>query len=204
MTTVPGELHYSSHAHHDKKDLTHSHRRGPQIPDFRFEYSYLRSVRPYVHVERLEPTRSPAADEKGENVTSSDREAAVLREIIDINWGRLLWITTRDQLLSPFAQGAVWCVSLQRAVHGVRVAAVLPICVQGRSVTPLEVALVWSGAARPRVVGAWWHIRPKAQNRGSWSELVAELGVQRNDAKHAPRYYRPESEPGIVVCCWLA
>lgn len=154
MTTVPGELHYSSRAHHEKKDLTYSHRRGPQIPDFRFEYSYLRSIRPYVHVERLEPTRSPAEDGKGESGAGSDRETAVLREIIEINWGRLLWITMRDQLLSPFAQGAVWCVLLPRVLRAWRTCLRRAYRYVYRGVVLHHLKLLWSGPGQR--VRAWW------------------------------------------------
>ena len=36
-------------------------------------------------------------------------------EVVHVQWGRILWITTRDQILSPLLQGALWCVSLARA-----------------------------------------------------------------------------------------
>ncbi|KAH9478617.1 hypothetical protein JR316_0009074 [Psilocybe cubensis] len=43
---------HHQHAHHH--DHTRSPRaRLPVIPDLRFEYSYMRSIQPYVHVERL-------------------------------------------------------------------------------------------------------------------------------------------------------
>ena len=98
----------------------------PPIPDLRFEYSYLRSVRPLVHVERVHSQSSPGVDEKGKGVVldiSKPPTAATItpQERITIQWIRLIWITTRDQVLSPFLQGALWCVSaLAPTLHGTR------------------------------------------------------------------------------------
>ena len=98
-------------------------RRIPPLPDLRFEYSYLRGVSQYVHIER--PQSSGAANEKGkEKAIEDDDEAgteaegaevsvshsASAREVVRVQWGRVLWITTRDQVISPLLQGAVWCV----------------------------------------------------------------------------------------------
>ena len=87
----------------------------------RFKYSYLRGVRQYVQLER------PAASEKGkekavdvdggeeqEGEEERGQEEGLLslgtREIVQVQWGRILWITTRDQVISPLLQGALWCV----------------------------------------------------------------------------------------------
>jgi hypothetical protein len=32
------------------------------------------------------------------------------REIIHLQWQKILWVTLRDQVISPFLQGALWCV----------------------------------------------------------------------------------------------
>lgn len=108
MTTIPRDTHYPLHDYLEKRDSQPPRRHVPAIPDFRFEWSYLRSVRPCVQVERLDPA-SHSTDEKGKGVLRLD-EPMLPQERIRVQWGRLLWVTTRDQVLSPFAQGAAWCV----------------------------------------------------------------------------------------------
>jgi len=82
-------------------------RRIPPLPDLRFESSYLRSIRAYVHVERLKAERR---DEKGKGIATGDETSEGLREVVTVQWGKVVWVTTRDQILSPLLQGAVWGV----------------------------------------------------------------------------------------------
>lgn len=77
------------------------------VPDLRFEHSYVRSIAPYVRVERPVPT-STFVDTKGK--AREDADAVMAHEEISVQWKRLLWVTCRDQVLSPFVQGAVWYV----------------------------------------------------------------------------------------------
>ena len=56
------------------------------IPDLRFEKSYTRTIEKYVHVK-------PG--------TGKDEE-------VEIAWKQVLWITIKDQCISPLIQGAVW------------------------------------------------------------------------------------------------
>ena len=95
-------------------------RRVPPVPDLRFEYSYTRSVAQYVHVDTVPTPTSISGKGKekagggGEDGPGSeDRALAEHRgagEVVRVEWGRVLWITTRDQVLSPLLQGALWCV----------------------------------------------------------------------------------------------
>ena len=88
-------------------------RRMPPVPDLRFEYSYLRSVSQYVHLEQRSASGKGKAKEKEEAEGEGENEdEAVLAgsEVVRVEWGRVLWITTRDQLISPLLQGALWCV----------------------------------------------------------------------------------------------
>ena len=117
----------------DQPHLPHPPRL-PAIPDLRFEYSYLRSIRPYVSVERISSvpeSRSTMnielAEEHGyvslgaegkEKEMSEEDEHTVFepyptsvagpREIIHIQWQKIAWVTVRDQVISPFLQGALW------------------------------------------------------------------------------------------------
>ena len=82
-------------------------RRVPAVPDLRFEQSYLSSIRPFVHVERsFGETAAEDAKGKGKGVDVPG-DVQVSTEVITIRWGRVAWITTRDQIISPLLQGAV-------------------------------------------------------------------------------------------------
>ncbi|KAG5642358.1 hypothetical protein DXG03_002955 [Asterophora parasitica] len=94
--------HYATHiAVHDeppRKALP------PVIPDLRFEHSYLRSIQRYVL--RQPSTIGELTEKNGQRPHSSSSNAS--SQIVDIKWGRVVWITTRDQVISPFLQGALW------------------------------------------------------------------------------------------------
>ena len=106
---------------------THPHSRLPVIPDLRFEYSYLRSVRPFVRIERstsasvLTDTQpiDPAHEYERINIPGDQKETEEddktlfptpipASEIIHVQWGNVIWITVRDQVISPLLQGALW------------------------------------------------------------------------------------------------
>lgn len=63
------------------------------IPDLRFERSYLKSIAPYVRTRRVSDGAAGGSE---------------VREVVDIKWNKVLWITVRDQLVSPLLQGAIW------------------------------------------------------------------------------------------------
>ncbi|KAI0366787.1 hypothetical protein BV20DRAFT_619776 [Pilatotrama ljubarskyi] len=97
-------------------------RRIPPVPDMRFEYSYVRSVAPYVHLEVAPPAEpSVIASEKGKEkavegadageVSVPARSSSRAVEVARVEWGRIFWITTRDQVISPLVQGALWGVA---------------------------------------------------------------------------------------------
>lgn len=72
-------------ARHDR-EREHARPRGPPIPDLRFEPTYMRKVGQHVRIER--------------------KEGGL--EVVHVEWGKVLWITTKDQILAPMLQGAVW------------------------------------------------------------------------------------------------
>ncbi|KAI8969789.1 hypothetical protein BD414DRAFT_502658 [Trametes punicea] len=92
-------------------------RRIPPVPDLRFEYSYVRSVAPYVHVERTTPEVVPVEhNEKGKAKALSEAEVTTnapsrATEVVRVDWDRILWVTMRDQVISPLVQGALWGVA---------------------------------------------------------------------------------------------
>lgn len=73
------------------------------VPDLRFEQSYMRSVKPYIHLEPR-PEGHPSHAVKLDVIPVVDSE----RQIARLEWGQLIWVTTRDQVISPFLQGALW------------------------------------------------------------------------------------------------
>ncbi|KAK7462832.1 hypothetical protein VKT23_007409 [Stygiomarasmius scandens] len=116
--------------HHSHSTKFHRPRRPslPPIPDLRYEYSYLRGVRRYIHVEKnlgpSHPSHSHVSSEDAEtedlyeksrqrektDVIAVGRSPAGPSEIITVQWAPLLWVTVRDQVLSPLVQGCVWAV----------------------------------------------------------------------------------------------
>ncbi|EAU89382.1 hypothetical protein CC1G_11078 [Coprinopsis cinerea okayama7 len=96
------------------------------IPDLRFEYSYVRSIQRYVKLTRT-ITPVPPSKEGGEDdeasyekveLVESEQElspaastALVPVETIEVEWKKVLWTTARDQLISPFLQGALWAIA---------------------------------------------------------------------------------------------
>lgn len=78
----------------------------PLIPDMRFEYHYLKNIQPFVRITRVERKVQDTHEVEGMMVV--DEESS--REIIEIDWRRVLWVTLRDQVISPLVQGTLWCV----------------------------------------------------------------------------------------------
>ncbi|KAI0731075.1 hypothetical protein C8Q76DRAFT_793173 [Earliella scabrosa] len=115
LQTLDDMIHASEEAEDKFRRIT-ERRRIPPVPDLRFEYSYLRGVSQYVRLERVPAKvgekgkeKAVAGDEGGEG---AEVDLAVgAGEVVHVQWGRLLWITTRDQVISPLLQGALWGVA---------------------------------------------------------------------------------------------
>lgn len=81
-------------------DLTHG---TIPLPDLRFEKTYTKSIRPYVHLDSPASRADSSLDQARATLLASGAEG----EVITIEWGKVIWITLRDQVISPFLQGAV-------------------------------------------------------------------------------------------------
>jgi len=102
------------------------------VPDLRFEQSYLKSIARYIHRIDHDETEnelpqagtssehSRRGDEevKGEKEEAVERGALVSRidepgsrDVYRIEWGRVGYITVRDQVIMPLLQGLVWGVA---------------------------------------------------------------------------------------------
>ncbi|KIP04360.1 hypothetical protein PHLGIDRAFT_19990 [Phlebiopsis gigantea 11061_1 CR5-6] len=94
------ESHHHSSRHHD---LAQPRRSATlPIPDLRFEYTYLKNIRPHVRIERCEVEAAAAHEKSGVSDTASSRE------VVQVAWGKVLWITTKEQVISPLVQGILW------------------------------------------------------------------------------------------------
>ena len=92
-----------SERHRDEDPSDHGRRRlRPPIPDMRFEHIYIRSVRPYIHIEDASNV-APGSDLKAAGSAGSG-------ELVRVQWGHVLLVTLRDQIFSPLVQGILWCV----------------------------------------------------------------------------------------------
>ncbi|KAG6815821.1 hypothetical protein H0H87_011120, partial [Tephrocybe sp. NHM501043] len=107
-TQPPFVLHHPKHQHpgYHQRDEAHPHQAQlPAIPDLRFEHSYLRSIQRFITVRRgtitLNIRRNEVEDEKQAQSLSTGTE------VVDIQWSKVAWITTRDQIISPLLQGAL-------------------------------------------------------------------------------------------------
>ncbi|RDB27938.1 hypothetical protein Hypma_002161 [Hypsizygus marmoreus] len=130
----PGILHHPKHHHDDSEHaVPHPHHTTlPIIPDLRFEQSYLRSIQPYVKIQRTstaggantsqehDENRPGLLHESGyEHVSAAEIkqqpqtsiQSAISSEVIHVQWGRVAWVTTRDQVISPLLQGALWAIA---------------------------------------------------------------------------------------------
>lgn len=121
------------HLHHRHQHQTQHKSKLPVIPDLRFEYSYLRSIRPYVHVETLGNDDSVSSRQRRhssveelledyeklelrDNAVVTEKQSTSVaqspspgpKELVHVQWKKVLWVTTRDQVISPLLQGALW------------------------------------------------------------------------------------------------
>ncbi len=106
----------------------YAHNRGlqhklPAIPDLRFESSYLKKIQPYVkitsHTGRgkqmaAEPLDKPLSGDVHEsrleatnNTVLGSSQDELSHEMIKVRWKMVIWVTIRDQVMSPFVQGIV-------------------------------------------------------------------------------------------------
>ena len=103
---------------HDLEDEGYSTRKRLPIPDLRFEQVYLKRIQDCIHVEPV--TRD--AKEKGRaqpaEVDMQDAEFTAYthvtplvnssQRIVRVDWGKILYITFRDQVMMPLLQGMLW------------------------------------------------------------------------------------------------
>lgn len=94
---------YVDQKHHEPAKTS---QRGMYTPslglDLRFEQTYLKSIAPHVRLTTPVPDEN---EKRGDLVQPQSQR-------LDIKWGKVIWITTRDQVFAPMFQGIIWWVSL--------------------------------------------------------------------------------------------
>lgn len=95
--------------------LEAGHRIRLPIPDIRFEQTYLSRVQTCLHVEEI-AGRGGGVDPPSSTDDSFTVATHVIpvitssQQITRVDWGKLAWITVRDQVIMPLLQGMLWCV----------------------------------------------------------------------------------------------
>jgi hypothetical protein len=95
--------------------LEAGHRIRLPIPDIRFEQTYLSRVQTCLHVEEI-AGRGGGADSPSssdDSFTAATHVSPVItssQQITRVYWGKLAWITIRDQVIMPLLQGMLWYV----------------------------------------------------------------------------------------------
>jgi len=136
------------------------------IPDLRFEQNYLRSLRRFIHFEDVKPQEHK--EDKSAQIAEVGGSGPYGVPLV-IDWGGVLYITARDQIFSPFAQGAVLAVA---ALY----------------LRPFLRAL--GARIRTNVVGTWRSIfspmEPHVQHGSGWARRplrdMGSIGVTTNIA----------------------
>lgn len=98
------------------KGLEADHRIRLPIPDIRFEQTYLSRVQTCLHVEEIAgrggDVDSPSSTD--DSFTAATHVSPVItssQQITHVYWGKLAWITVRDQVIMPLLQGMLWYVT---------------------------------------------------------------------------------------------
>ncbi|KAH7868894.1 uncharacterized protein C8R40DRAFT_803437 [Lentinula edodes] len=113
---VPFPRHEHLHEYSDRRSTAaHSRPHFPPLPDLRFEVTYLQSIKPYIRFHhRPANAKTKIPNFAGiDQITSMKTESPQLlerEELIEIEWMGVLWITVRDQIISPLIQGTLWAL----------------------------------------------------------------------------------------------
>jgi len=101
--------HVDLEAEQPRRDALHS------VPDLRFEYGFLRSVRPYFRLRANDSSvkgkEKATGGETDPDAGNSGLAVSGPADTLEIQWLDVAWVTTRDQVLSPLAQGALWAIA---------------------------------------------------------------------------------------------
>lgn len=102
-------------------DIDHegnSPRKRLPIPDLRFEQVYLKRIQDCIHIEPTARDVKEKGREQPAVVDVQDTEFTATthvvplvnssQQIVRVNWGKIVYITLRDQVMMPLLQGMLW------------------------------------------------------------------------------------------------
>ncbi|KAJ3809538.1 hypothetical protein EV368DRAFT_44044 [Lentinula lateritia] len=113
---APFPRHEHLHEYSDRRSsAAHSRPHFPSLPDLRFEVTYLQSIQPYIRFHQRPANAKTKIPDFAEidQITSMKTKSLKLSEgedLIEIEWLGVLWITVRDQIISPLIQGTLWAL----------------------------------------------------------------------------------------------
>lgn len=105
---------YPFHPHDIEHEESSTRKRLP-IPDLRFEQVYLKRIQHCIHIEQVardvkEKGREHSAELDTEDTASTHVTPLInsSQQIVRVDWGKIGYITLRDQVLMPLLQGMLW------------------------------------------------------------------------------------------------
>lgn len=88
------------------------------IPDLRFEQVYLKRIQDCIHIESIARDVKEKGPELPVEVETEDIGFASAthtrplvnstQQVVRVDWGKVVYITLRDQVMMPLLQGMLW------------------------------------------------------------------------------------------------
>ncbi|KAF9225851.1 hypothetical protein BS17DRAFT_765606 [Gyrodon lividus] len=112
---------HPSHPRNIEHEEASSRRRLP-IPDLRFEQTYLKRIQACIHIEpatkevkekEKEFVQPEWAEVEGATYAAATHVTPFInssQQVVRVDWGKLAYITLRDQVMMPLLQGMLWGV----------------------------------------------------------------------------------------------
>ncbi|KAF8137472.1 hypothetical protein EV363DRAFT_1254274 [Boletus edulis] len=104
--------------HPDIEHEESSTRKRLPIPDLRFEQVYLKRIQDCIHIEPVARNVKEKGREQPAEVDTDDSEFATVthatplinssQQVVRVDWGKIAYITLRDQVMMPLLQGMLW------------------------------------------------------------------------------------------------
>jgi hypothetical protein len=98
-------------------DIDHdsSTRKRLPIPDLRFEQVYLKRIQDCIHIQqdvkekgREQPVEADTGDTEYTACTHVTPLLNSSQQVVRVDWGKIAYITLRDQVMMPLLQGMLW------------------------------------------------------------------------------------------------
>ncbi|KAF8842899.1 hypothetical protein BDN67DRAFT_965040 [Paxillus ammoniavirescens] len=112
---------HPSHPHDAEHEEPSARRRLP-IPDLRFEQTYLKRIQSCIHIEPMVKAgkekeqgfaQPEFAEVEGATYAAATHVTHLInssQHVVRVDWGKVAYITLRDQVMMPLLQGMLWGV----------------------------------------------------------------------------------------------